>query len=65
MTWHNVMPTSLFRSVPLRENGFGIEPEIAARLPRAGVPIYEVPTTYRARARAAGKKLAALARRVA
>ena len=36
MTCHKAMRTELFRSLPLRERGFAIEPEIAARLLRAG-----------------------------
>jgi glycosyltransferase involved in cell wall biosynthesis len=60
MTCHKAMRTELFRSLSLREQGFGIEPEIAARVLRAGERIYEVPITYRARSRAEGKKLTAL-----
>jgi dolichol-phosphate hexosyltransferase len=59
MTCHKAMRTDLFRSLPLRERGFAIEPEIAARLLRAGERIYEVPIHYRARTREAGKKLTA------
>jgi glycosyltransferase involved in cell wall biosynthesis len=57
MTCHKVMRTDLFRSLELRENGFAIEPEITARLLRAGIRIYEVPISYRARSRPDGKKL--------
>jgi glycosyltransferase involved in cell wall biosynthesis len=60
MTCHKAMRTELFRSLSLRERGFGIEPEIAARVLRAGERIYEVPITYRARSREEGKKLRAL-----
>ena len=35
MTGHKAMSTDLFRSLPLRERGFAIEPEIAARVLRA------------------------------
>ena len=59
MTCHKAMRTDLFRSLELRERGFGIEPEITAKLLRAGVRIYEVPVTYRARSRESGKKLTA------
>lgn len=52
-----VLPTDLFRSLPLQEDGFGIDAEIPARALRAGVRIYEVPVTYRARRREEGKKL--------
>jgi glycosyltransferase involved in cell wall biosynthesis len=54
-----VMPTEVFRSLDLREDGFGIDAEITARLLRGGVVIYEVPVTYRARRREEGKKLSA------
>jgi glycosyltransferase involved in cell wall biosynthesis len=53
------MPTDLFRSLELREDGFGIDAEIPARLLRRGSVIYEVPVTYRARKREEGKKLSA------
>jgi dolichol-phosphate hexosyltransferase len=57
MTCHKVMRTSVFQSLRLRENGFGIEPEITARLLRRGERIYEIPVSYRARSRESGKKL--------
>jgi glycosyltransferase involved in cell wall biosynthesis len=60
MTCHKAMRTELLRSLPLRERGFGIEPEIAARVLLAGERIYEVPIGYRARTREQGKKLTAL-----
>jgi glycosyltransferase involved in cell wall biosynthesis len=60
MTGHKAMRTELFRSLALREPGFAIEPEIAARVLLAGERIYEVPISYRARSRAEGKKLTAL-----
>ena len=60
MTCHKAMRTELFRSLPLRERGFAIEPEIAARVLRAGERIHEVPISYRARGREAGKKLTAV-----
>lgn len=59
LSCYKAMPTELLRSLALREDGFGIDAEICARLLRAGVPIYEVPVTYRARSRAEGKKLRA------
>jgi glycosyltransferase involved in cell wall biosynthesis len=60
MTCHKAMRTELFRSLPLRERGFAIEPEIAARVLLAGERIHEVPISYRARGREAGKKLTAV-----
>ena len=60
MTCHKAMSTELFRSLPLREKGFAIEPEIAARVLRSGVRIHEVQISYRARSREEGKKLTSL-----
>jgi glycosyltransferase involved in cell wall biosynthesis len=59
MTGQKAMRTEVLRSLELRERGFGIEPEITARLLRRGVRIYEVPIVYRARSREEGKKLTA------
>ena len=60
MTCHKAMRTDLFRSLRLRERGFAIEPEIAARVLRSGERIYEVPVSYQARSREEGKKLTSL-----
>jgi len=60
MTCHKVMRTELFQRLRLREHGFAIEPEITARVLRENELIYEVPITYRARPREAGKKLDAV-----
>jgi dolichol-phosphate hexosyltransferase len=60
MTCHKAMRTELFRSLRLRERGFAIEPEIAARVLRSGERIYEVPVAYSARSREEGKKLTAV-----
>ena len=59
MTCHKIMRTDLFRSLDLREEGFGIEPEITARVLRAGNQIYEMAVPYTARRREEGKKLTA------
>ena len=60
MTCHKAMRTDLFRSLRLKERGFAIEPEIAARVLGTGERIYEVPVLYKARSREAGKKLTAM-----
>src|SRR3954467_2053822 len=60
MTCMKVLPTALWRELALRERGFAFEAEITARLINAGVRIYEVPITYQARSREAGKKLTAV-----
>jgi glycosyltransferase involved in cell wall biosynthesis len=57
MTMHKAIRTDIFKSLPLREPGFAIEPEIAARLVQRGERIYEVPVRYKARATEEGKKL--------
>ncbi len=59
MTCHKAMSTELFQSLRLRERGFAIEPEIAARVVQSGARIYEVPIGYSARSRDEGKKLTA------
>ena len=57
MTCFKAARTDLFRQLDLREDGFTIEPEIAARLIQSGERIYEVPISYRARSFEEGKKL--------
>jgi glycosyltransferase involved in cell wall biosynthesis len=59
MTCQKVMRTDLFRSLPLREQRFGIEPEITARLLQRRETIINVPVSYNARTKAQGKKIAA------
>src|SRR4051812_43006135 len=60
MTMHKAIRTDVFRSLPLKEPGFAIEPEIAARLLQRGERIFEVPVRYKARATEEGKKLTAV-----
>jgi glycosyltransferase involved in cell wall biosynthesis len=57
MTMHKAIRTDVFKALPLREKGFAIEPEIAARLLQRGERIYEVPVSYKARPTDEGKKL--------
>lgn len=45
------------RRLPLRENRFGIEPEITAKLFKMGCRVYEVPITYEGRGYEEGKKI--------
>jgi glycosyltransferase involved in cell wall biosynthesis len=56
-TCFKLMPTSLYRELDIRSDSFGMEAEITAKLLRRGLRPYEVPINYRARTRAAGKKL--------
>jgi len=56
-TCFKLMPLTLYRDLDLQENGFGVEPEITAKLLKRNVRPYEVPINYRARGREQGKKL--------
>jgi dolichol-phosphate hexosyltransferase len=60
MTCHKAIRTEVLRDLPLKEPGFGIEPEMAARLLQRGERIFEVPVSYRARSDEEGKKLTAV-----
>jgi dolichol-phosphate hexosyltransferase len=57
MTCFKAIRTDIFQQLELRERGFTIEPEIAARVLQRGERIYEVPISYRARTFEEGKKL--------
>jgi glycosyltransferase involved in cell wall biosynthesis len=52
-----VAPTSYWRKVDLRSNGFGIEAELTGKLLAMKERIFEVPISYRARGREEGKKI--------
>ena len=56
-TCFKLMPLSLYRGLRLRESGFGVEAEITGKLLRRGIRPMEIPISYRARSREAGKKL--------
>ena len=60
MTCHKAMRTELFRSLPLRERGFAIEPEIAARVLRRRRADPRGADLVQGARREAGKKLTAL-----
>jgi hypothetical protein len=51
------MRADVARSLALTANRFDIEPEITARLLRAGHRIHEVPVRFDPRSRAQGKKI--------
>ena len=52
-----LLPLALFRELPVKENGFGLDTELTAMLLARGVRPYEVPIHYKARSREEGKKL--------
>lgn len=56
-TCFKLIPAALYRELGIRDTGFGMEAEITGKLLRRGIRPYEIPITYRARTREAGKKL--------
>ena len=56
-TCYKMMRSDVARSLDLRANRFEIEPEITAKLLRAGHRIDELPIRFTPRSRAAGKKI--------
>lgn len=52
-----VAPTTMWRTVDLRSDGFGIEAELTGKLLAMEERIFEVPISYRARGREEGKKI--------
>jgi glycosyltransferase involved in cell wall biosynthesis len=56
-TCFKAVRADLLRSLPLKSDRFGIEPEITAKLFKAGARVYEVPITYEGRDYDEGKKL--------
>jgi glycosyltransferase involved in cell wall biosynthesis len=56
-TCYKVMAADVARSLNLESNRFDIEPEITAKLLRAGHTIVELPIRFEPRSRAQGKKI--------
>jgi len=56
-TCYKIMRTPIARELKLTANRFDIEPQITARLLRAGHGIHELPVRFEPRARAQGKKI--------
>jgi glycosyltransferase involved in cell wall biosynthesis len=56
-TCFKVMRTEVVRSMTLRSNGFGIEPELTAKIFKRHYRVYEVPITYDGRGYDEGKKI--------
>ena len=56
-TCYKVMASDIARSLDLESNRFDIEPEITAKLLRAGHSILELPIRFEPRSRAQGKKI--------
>jgi glycosyltransferase involved in cell wall biosynthesis len=64
-TCYKAMRTDVLRSFTLTSNGFGIEPEITAKIFKRGYRVYEVPITYAGRGYDEGKKITWMAGLVA
>lgn len=56
-TCYKAMRIEVLRSMTLRSNGFGIEPEMTAKIFKRGYRVYEVPITYDGRGYGEGKKI--------
>jgi glycosyltransferase involved in cell wall biosynthesis len=56
-TGYKAFRREVLDGIELRENGFGIEPELTAKVARLGVRIYEVAVSYHGRTYADGKKI--------
>lgn len=56
-TCYKMVRADLLKSLPLRTDRFGIEPELTARLAQSRARIYELPISYDGRTYAEGKKI--------
>jgi glycosyltransferase involved in cell wall biosynthesis len=56
-TCYKLYRTDLLKSIPIRSNRFGIEPEITMKSAKRKLRIYEVPISYHGRTYEEGKKI--------
>jgi glycosyltransferase involved in cell wall biosynthesis len=56
-TGYKAFRSDVLRSLELRENHFGLEPEITAKICKRKLRIYELPISYYGRTHAEGKKI--------
>jgi glycosyltransferase involved in cell wall biosynthesis len=56
-TCYKVFRTDLLKSIPIRSNRFGFEPEIVMKCAKRKLRIYEVPISYHGRTYEEGKKI--------
>jgi glycosyltransferase involved in cell wall biosynthesis len=56
-TCYKVFKTEILRSIPLRSDRFGFEPEITAKIAKLGCRVREIPISYRGRGYGEGKKI--------
>jgi glycosyltransferase involved in cell wall biosynthesis len=58
MTCYKLVPSKILKSIQLKENRFGFEPEVTLKLSKIkGLSIAEVPISYIARSKSEGKKI--------
>jgi glycosyltransferase involved in cell wall biosynthesis/phospholipid N-methyltransferase len=56
-TCYKVFRTDLLKSIPIRSNRFGFEPEITMKSSKRKLRVYEVPISYHGRSYEEGKKI--------
>jgi len=56
-TGYKAFRAEVIRKLQIRENRFGVEPELTAKISRLGCRVYEVPVSYHGRDYAQGKKI--------
>ena len=56
-TCYKAFRADVLKTIPLRSNRFGIEPEITAKIAKRNCIVYEVPISYHGRGYAEGKKI--------
>jgi len=56
-TCYKVFRTDLLKSIPIRSNRFGFEPEITMKTSKRKLRVYEVPISYHGRTYEEGKKI--------
>ncbi|MDH5542166.1 MAG: bifunctional glycosyltransferase/class I SAM-dependent methyltransferase [Nitrospinota bacterium] len=56
-TCYKAFKADILKTIPIRSNRFGMEPELTAKVARRNCVVYEVPINYHGRTYAEGKKI--------
>ncbi len=56
-TCYKAFRGEILKTIPLRSNRFGMEPELTAKIAKRGLNVYEVPISYHGRRYSEGKKI--------
>ncbi len=56
-TCYKAFRADILKTIPIRSDRFGLEPEITAKIAKRGCAVYEVPISYYGRSYADGKKI--------